>query len=72
MKDCNFCIHNEVCGAKWTIREDVRKFPQIELDITCKHFIPAMNEPVETKVEAVAEAAPKKTVKRTIKRRAKK
>ena len=74
MINCNFCLHEGVCGIKWSIKQDIKNFEQVGLDITCRHYIPAMNEPeIAEEVSEEPKAEPKKSVTRKkVVRRAKK
>jgi hypothetical protein len=74
MINCNFCLHEGVCGIKWSIKQDMKQFEQVDLDITCRHYIPAMNEPEIEEVSEEPKAEPKKrtAIKKKVVRRAKK
>lgn len=75
MINCNFCLHEGVCGIKWAVKQDMKQFEQVGLDITCRHYIPAMNEPeIAEEVSEEPNAEPKKrtATRKKVVRRAKK
>lgn len=72
VNDCNFCIHNRVCGIKFRLKDEVEMHKGINLTVCCDEYIPAMDKPEEP-VEDVAEAptVEKATKKRAVRRKAK-
>ena len=69
VNDCNFCIHNRVCGIKFRLKDEVEMHKGINLTVCCDEYIPAMVKPEEQTEESAEEPTAKKVARKKVVRR---